>query len=860
MKYHILSLQIALLLIPFLGLTQTYAPKLIYLSQGQHTVGELLEIIETQHPLTLAYSKNDIPLDSSLTLNKQEYEIEELLLKISEKNGLRFQISNEKIILFKAPIPEIKHVKPTKYTFSGYVLFQPNGEHLYGAAVSIPLLKVGTYTNEYGFFSLSLPPDTYEVKVQFPGCKSLTFKLVLDRDTLRNISLSPNTELVDDVIIIADEEANSQTLDMGIDRLSVADLKDMPPMLGEADPIRAVQLLPGVKTVSEGSTGMFVRGGDMGQNLILLDEAPVYNPSHLLGFFSVFNTDAIQGLELYKGTMPAQYGGRLSSVLDIRMKEGNNKKFEASGGIGLLASRLTVEGPIKKGKSSFMLSGRRTYGDVFLKINPNDGGNDLYFYDLNAKVNFRINERNRLFVSGYFGRDRLRYFDQYSINWGNATGTVRWNHLFSKKLFANFSLIYTDYFYENSVLPSDVTTQAVTLFANIRTAGAKADFTFYPHPKHQLRWGMESFHNHFFPGDTAKSLLSVIPDFDGPYIHDLETNALTYALYLSHRFEIAPKILLEYGLRASMFQTIWNGDFTDWKSSPKNISPRANLRINTGEASAVKAGFHRNFQYMHLIRNSTLSFSSLDVWLPSIFGAVNPQRADQLSAGYYRELREHVFAFSIEGYYKWLDHLVDVKDHLIILQNSNFPNHLQEGRGRAYGVEILLRKQKGRLKGWVSYNWSRSFLEIPEINNGQPYPTFFDRPHDFSLVLSYQKSDRWEFAGNWQISSGGAVTLPIGAYEYQGREIPIYSSRNGERLPTYHRLDLSATLHAKAHRKNRSSWVFSVYNAYYRKNALSVNFSPRLGPDRIPVTPQETVLSKTWLLAVLPSITYNFNF
>ncbi|SFH08820.1 TonB-dependent receptor [Pontibacter chinhatensis] len=754
-----------------------------------------------------------------------------------------------------------------RVTLSGYVKDGASGEGLIGASVSVQELpSVGIATNEYGFYSLTLPQGDYTLLVTYLGYITENKPVKLGASQKLDVSLRQNATTLKEVeITTRKEDENVHSMEMSTLKMQVAQIKSMPALMGEVDLVKAIQMMPGVQNAGEGTSGFYVRGGGADQNLILLDEAPVYNASHLMGFFSVFNADAIKDVQLYKGGIPAQHGGRLSSLLDIRMKEGNNQKMEVSGGIGTISSRLTVEAPIIKDKSSFILSGRRTYADVFFGLSSDEDikGNDLYFYDLNAKVNYTLNEKNRLFVSGYFGRDVAATKDAM-MNWGNATATVRWNHLFNDRLFSNTTFIFSDFDY---ALGSKEEESEFTWKSHIKDYGIKNDYTYFLNPKNQLRFGLQVTYHNFMPAEVKPGKKS--------YVNALKlnsTSALESAVYLSNEHQITDRLTVDYGLRFSRFTNVGPGDvylYDEEFETPVDtvkysrfekiktyggLEPRIAAKYDLNEVSSIKASYNRTLQYVHQVSNST-SAMPFDVWIPSST-YVKPQMADQVAAGYFRNFADNMFEGSVEVYYKWMDNQIDYKDYAEILLNERLETELLRGTGEAYGAEFFLRKQKGLLTGWVSYTLSKTERTVPGINDGKPYAPRHDRRHSGNLVLAYQFTPSINFGANWTYSTGGAITMPVGRYEYNGKTYPVYSERNGYRLPDYHRLDLSATYEKPRNEFKRysSSWTLSVYNAYARKNAFSIYFRES-EDDR---TKTEAV--KTYLFGFLPSLTYNFNF
>lgn len=752
-------------------------------------------------------------------------------------------------------------------TLSGYISDASTGELLIGATVYITELSAGGATNVYGYYSIRLDAGKYQLTYSYVGYESQKFQLSLQGDTTLNIKLIPKDLNLSEVVVtgesITEQISRAQ---MGVARLDIKNIRQIPAFMGEVDVIKALQLLPGVQATSEGGSGFSVRGGSPDQNLILLDEALVYNPSHLLGFFSVFNNDAVKGVELFKGDIPAEYGGRLSSVVDVRMNDGNSQQLSGQGGIGTISSRLTLEGPIQKDKSSFMLAGRRTYADLFLALSPDEEirDNTLYFYDFNGKANYTFNDRNRLFISGYFGKDVFKN-ENFALGWGNQTFTLRWNHLFSSKIFSNFSLIYSRFNYELGIPEGQA--NAFNWNSQMKDYSLKSDFTWYASANNTLKFGFQSTFHNFSPGtaegignETAFNKIEVAKSF-----------AIESGLYVSNEQKIGSRLTLKYGLRLSLFNNIGKGTVYEFDDnyhkidsvvypsgevfqSFMNLEPRFSLAYKLDEFSSVKAAYTRNAQYVHLAQNSTAG-TPLDIWFPSSPN-VEPQLGDQFSLGYFRYFPKQKLETSVEGFYKLNHNAIDFKDHAELLLNEYLEGELRFGEAWSYGLEFLARLNEGQLNGWVSYTWSRTFRKIPEINNGSPYPASYDRPHDISIVANYQLSKRISLGANWVYSTGSAVTFPTGRFTIGNSIAPVYSNRNAYRLPDYHRLDLSVTLKQKdkPNRKWTGEWNLSVYNAYYRKNPWVINFIADGEQSNV------TKAEMTYLFGIVPAITYNFKF
>ncbi|MEM7510070.1 MAG: TonB-dependent receptor [Bacteroidota bacterium] len=763
--------------------------------------------------------------------------------------------------------------KQGKVTLNGYISNGNTGEKLIGATVYAPELKAGTYTNEYGFYSLTVPPGTYQLFLAYTGFTDLRREIVLEKDTILNLELFSEDVQVEEVIISAEAaNDNVSNVEMSTIKLNIADVKKMPQLLGEVDIIRSIQLLPGVSTVGEGATGFNVRGGNVDQNLVLLDEAPVYNSSHLLGFFSIFNADAVNDIKLYKGGIPAKYGGRLSSVLDVRQKEGNNKKFSGTGGIGLLSSRLTLEGPIKKDKHSFMVAGRRTYLDIFLGLSPDEeiSSNVLYFYDLNAKMNFTLGDKDRLFLSGYFGNDVFGFQDDFRFSWGNETATIRWNHIFNERTFSNFTAYFSDYEYN---LGGEDGANSFDWNSGIRNYSVKADFGFFVNPQNTLEFGASSIFYRFRPGDVSFAEENGFNDF----VIDKE-HAVESAAYISNETKLFDnKITIQAGLRYSVFQNVGKSTvfqyaegmpldtanivdtlrFADGElvKSFDGFEPRLSVNFLIDQKQSVKASYNRTRQYIHLISNTTAA-TPIDVWKPS--GTyVDPATVDQFSLGYFRNFQDNTYEASLEVYYKTFDNLVDYVDGAQLLFNRTLETELLAGEGRAYGLELLLRKEKGRLTGWIGYTLSKTERLIEGINSGDWFPSNYDKTHDLSVVLAYELSKYWDISFNFAYQTGRPITYPNGKFITDGIIAPIYNNRNGARTPDYHRMDVSANYEFKknADKNFKQSLNFSIYNLYARRNPYSIYFRQNEDNPEITEAVQLSIFAN-----LIPSITYNFEF
>ena len=753
-----------------------------------------------------------------------------------------------------------------RFTLSGNITDADNGEGLIGATVLIRELNTGGVANEYGFYSVTLPKGTYTMVISYVGFESITQEVDLSQNQRLNFELTSQSRSLEEVVVTSDRpDENVRSTSIGVNKLDVREIEVVPVVFGERDVIKTIQLLPGIKS-NEGGGGFFVRGGSADQNLILLDEAPVYNASHLLGFFSVFNSDAIKDLSIYKGHIPAEYGGRASSVLDIRMKDGNSKRFNASGGIGLISSRLAVEAPIVKDKGSFIVSGRRTYADLFLKLSSNEdlSNSILYFYDLNAKANYQLNPNNRLYLSGYFGRDKFGFSDVFGFDWGNTTATLRWNHLFNDKLFLNSTVLFSDYNYQVKISGDEGESNGFRITSAIRDVSIKEDFDYFINPTNTLKFGVNVIRHAFMPGAIETDIFS---DVNASRLQ--EKYAWEGAVYVSNDTEFSDRVMANYGVRYSYFAQVGPGDIFTYDENGEiidvnsygsgdivqtygGLEPRVGLTYVLNDESSVKTSFGRNRQYLHLLSNST-SGTPIDLWIPSS-NNVKPQFVDQYAAGYYRNFKDNTFETSLEVYYKDMNNQVDYKTGAELIYNENVESQLLFGKGWSYGAELFLKKNTGDLTGWISYTWSKSERKFDGVDQGQVYPANQDRRHDLSLVGIYQLNNKWSLSASFVYYTGNAVTFPIGKYQVDGKVINLYDKRNANRYPDYHRLDLGATLQLRQTEKFSSDLNFSIYNVYARKNAYSINFR------EVAEDPRRTEAVKLSLFNILPSFTYNFKF
>lgn len=747
-----------------------------------------------------------------------------------------------------------------KFTFNGEVTDAETGEGLIGASIVVSGSTLGTVSNNYGFYSLTLKQGIHKITVSYIGYRNIEQEIDLSQNQKLSFSLFPKSKELSEVVVRSEKlDKNISSIQMSAERFNMKQMESIPVLFGEKDVLKTIQLLPGISATSEGGSGFSVRGGSFDQNLILLDEAPVYSASHLMGFFSVFNSDALKDISVYKGGIPAEFGGRASSVLDITMRDGNTKKFSGSGGIGLISSRLTLEGPIGENeRTSFIVSGRRSYADLAAKgAGFIDDDMTLYFYDLNAKINHKINDNNRIYLSGYFGKDALG-FEDMGTDWGNSTGTLRWNRIWNSKLFSNTSLIYSNYDYSFNI--SDV----AAMSSGIIDYGFKHDFSYYLNPGNTFKFGFNTTFHNFNPGELV---LDDVEDNDDLLME--QKQALESAIYFSNYRKISDRISLDYGLRLSMFNQFgegWEKTYdnnnnvidSEWYDSGElmqsyfEYEPRAALNFKLNNNNSIKASYNRMAQYMHLLSNST-SGQPTDTWFPST-NNIEPLVASQVALGYFRNFKNNTYEFSVETYYKDMQNVTDYEDGTDILLNEDIEAQILSGKGRSYGLELYLKKKQGRFTGWVSYTLARTENKIDGINANDWYVTSNDKTHDISVVGSYQLSKKVSLSANWVFGTGNAVTFPSGQYGFDGQTIPYYTERNGYRMPNYHHLDLNLHILGKEKKRYESSWDFSIYNVYNRKNAYTITFDES---ETVPGTNEATKMS---LFGLVPSVTWNFKF
>jgi len=742
-------------------------------------------------------------------------------------------------------------------TVSGTVKEKSSGETLTGASIGVVEKPgVGVTTNEYGFYSLSLPKGKYTLRISFVGRKQELIPIQLDSNIVISIDLT-EAEAMGEVVVTGRRQNDALTkASIGVEVMDMKTAAKIPVVFGEKDLVKTIQLMPGVKNNGDGTNGFSVRGGATDQNLIILDEAPVYNASHLLGMFSTFNSDAIKDATIIKGNSPAQFGGRLSSVLDVKMKEGNNRKYQVSGGLGLISSRLTVEGPIQKEKSSFIISARRTYADVFAKLSSDFKDSKLYFYDINAKANLAINSKNKLYFSGYFGKDELGVSNIFGSKWGNTTATLRWNSILSSKFFSNTSLIYSNYDF-NVGFNSDGS--KINYNSNIKDINLKQDFTFYLNTKNNIRFGFNVIQHTITP--TKAEGTGIVNTKKG-------RKALENSVYVSNSYKASDKINIDYGLRFSFYNVLGGDIYNIYKNNQLinsinlekgkvgktyyNFEPRFSMNYRVSNTTNLKIGYARNTQNLHLMSNST-GGSPTDQWIGNSYN-IKPEIADQVSVGYAKTFNGNMYELSSEAYYKTMQNQIDFKDGTDVNNVPDIESELLYGKGRAYGLEMMLKKKRGRLTGWVGYTISKTERQINGINSGQWYNAKQDRTHDLSIVAVYDLTKRWTLSGTFIYTTGNAVTFPTGKYILNGMTVYQYGNRNADRMPATHRLDISATYERPARKKWQGSWTFGLYNVYGRQNPFSMTFKENK------TNPQKIDAVQTSLFRWVPSITYNFKF
>jgi outer membrane cobalamin receptor len=856
----------------------------INISIDNKTLPEAIRIISDAGQVYFSYNPDELPGVKSISFKSNGISIREICDKIFIPNGIDYFVVENQIVLKKHANTDTTgnlSSAQNKFTISGYLRDKTSGEALIGANVYIPGTSTGTTTNAYGFYSLTIPSGKYTLRYSFIGYKAADKDVDLKGDLRIPVDLE---EVRVEMAPIEILEGNTKNVfvdnSLSHFRFSPSMLSKMPGFAGDFDIIKALQTIPGIKSYGDGSSLFYVRGGNSDQNMILLDEAPIYNPSHLFGFFSVISPDAINDVETYKGDFPAKYGGRLSSVVDIRTKNGNLKKFGFSGNIGPYASDLSAEGPIIRDKGSFYVSGRISTINWLQFLNTTQTTFHADFYDINAKLNYKLNDNNRVFGTFYYGKDNFTSqmessIHTYGISWDNMAGTVRWNHLFSNKLFLNTTAYYSRYRYY-LYLSKELNEYWNSSIENL---AAKSDLTWFLNPKNTIRGGVEIGWHHSNPGNvnfSGNTEQQNIPDIS-------EYHSMEYDFYLSNDQTIGKRLSLMYGIRLPVWQdigpvTVYHFDVNHQPGDSLKIGrnsvyetffypePRIHIQYLTGERSVLKASYSRTVQYMQLLSNSTSPFTSLEVWVPS-GPNIEPQKADQFTLGYTFDLFHSRLNISSEIFYKQIFNYIDYADHANLLYNPYLEGELRRGKSWSYGIELMVRKKEGRFTGWIAYTFSRAFVKTPDVNSGKTYPAFYDRPNDLSVTMSYHLKERWRFSANWILASGAAITTPAGFYYFNGYSVPVYGDKNNDRLPVYHRLDLSVSYaFSKPENRYQHSLAITLYNAYGRNNPFSVSFNRMQDGEGNFVVPADinggAVLVPTTIsvAGIIPSINYQFRF
>lgn len=847
---------------------------------------EVIKEISEKGHINFSYSSQMIPLEKKISVKAKNKTIKEVLDKIFIDNGIDYTIVENQIVLkplYLETNPEKLEKEKTKYSISGILKDKKTGEILIGATVFVKGTKIGVTSNAYGFFSITLNEGTYCLGFSFIGYKNNFLSVELHSNTSLKIELEETNIEMKAVEIKVKEEVDSSRHSQALSsmKLSLRTINQMPGFVGEIDIIKSLQSVPGIKSYGDGSALFYVRGGNSDQNMILIDEAPIYNPSHLFGFFTAISPEAIKDVEAYKGDFPSNYGGRLSSVIDIRMKDGNMKKMNFTGNIGLFTSSVTLEGPFKKEKSSFIVSGRKSNLNWLSLSNTGMKTLSVNFFDFNIKLNFKINNKNRLLYTFYSGNDAFSrednlYTKTYGVSWSNILGTLRWNHIFNNKLFSNTTFYKSTYNY--NLYLSKIFNEYWN--SSISNSSLKSDFTYYANPQNTIKMGIE-IQSHFSnPGNVHfadTSIQTAVPEIARYNTRELD-------LYFSHEKKINKKITIHYGIRIPIWENkgetrVYYFNVNHQVMDTVNMAlnqvyykycspePRASIIYTLNEKSSLKLAYARTSQFVQLISNSTSPFTTLEVWIPC-GPNIKPQKADQFSIGYFNDVFKTKYQFSAEFFYKYFMNQIDYKDHANLLFNPLIEGELRFGKTWSYGTEWMIRKNEGKLTGWIAYTFSRVYKETEGINQNKIYPASYDRPNDICINVSYRKRTRWSYSANWIYISGSAITTPTGFYYYNGYTVPIYDKKNNDRLPDYHRMDLSATLYLNksTEKKYRHKLIFTLYNVYARNNPISVNFNKILSDNGKIVVPadlsgkNEIIPTKISVSGLIPSITYNFKF
>ncbi|MEI6681358.1 MAG: TonB-dependent receptor [Bacteroidota bacterium] len=884
-----LTFPLLLLLLVFIFSTRSFSQDLdkrISLKVIDKPVNEVLQEISRLGSVDFSFNPQVLPANMRVTIHARKRRIREILSEIFLPHGIDYFTVENHIVLKQRVAPGEEKtagvaLHPSRFTLSGFLRDKTSGEALIGANIYIRGTTTGAMTNGYGFYSLTLPGGTYPVVFSYMGYKEIIRDVAMKENTRMSVELEEDKLEIREVeIVAADHEAETRNHQMSELRFSQKTLAQLPGFGGDLDVIRALQAVPGIQTFGDGSSFYFVRGGNSDQNLMLIDEVPVYNPSHLFGFFSAFAPDAINEVEIYKGDFPAKFGGRLSSVIDIKAREGNMKRFGFSGNIGPFASNLSVEGPIVKDRGSFCISGRLSTLNWMNSISALNKTFDFQFFDVNAKLNYRQNDNNRFFFTFYTGEDDFNRqltteTNYFGMNWNNLAGTFRWNHLFSSRIFSNTTLNYSRYNYALT-LPQEQNGYWNSSISNITF---KTDFTWYLNPRNTIRSGLEVTLHHANPGNVSQTATNAAKD--APVV--AQYHAMEYVFYISNEQVVSRKVSVRYGIRLPVWQDIGptrvsyfdvNHHLIDAISYGNNIAystafspePRLSIQYQVNQETGLKASYSRSTQFLQLLSNSTSPFTSLEVWAPC-GPNISPQTSDQVAVGFFHDLAGAEYTVSAETYYKWFRDHLDYADHANMLFNPLIEGELRFGKAWSYGLELMLRKKTGNFTGWIGYTWSRAFIQTPGVNEGMTYRANYDRPNDICVNLCYDTKKRWTFTANWIYLTGGAITTPVGFYYFNGYSVPLYGEKNNDRLPDYHRLDLSVTYaFNKPGSRFRHSLALTIYNAYGRLNPFAINFNKMLNDNGDFVVPsnqngQSTLLPTSVSVAgIIPSLNYQFKF
>ena len=834
----------------------------IILSETYHNLSlqTILDDLTKKYHIPFAYSSSKINLEKKVYIDFEDVTISEMLDRLSFSGAFSYRITSGKVVL----VPAEK-----KFTVSGHVKDQNTGEILIGATVRIEGTATGTISNEFGYYSLTLPRGQYTLIFTYVGQEQVKKEISLNNNIDLDVNLDQASSLLDEVLVSPrDSMVRFETIRQNAVRLSAVEMTANTTPLGESDVIKSLNMLPGIQLFRDGSTFFNVRGGDRDQNQLLIDDAPVYNPAHFFGLYSSIIPEATKDVKIYKGDLPVRYGGRISSVIDVRTRDGNMKEPSTEGSIGLLSGKLMVEGPLQTNKSSFFISGRRSYIGEILRSSVEDL-DQLYFYDLNAKINGIINENNRIYVSAFSGRDQISFDGQNGMSWGNTAGSIRWNHIVTKRLFVNTTLYASRYDYELSGEPD------IRWVNHISNASLKSDFTFFINEKNTLRYGFRISGHNFNPGNLEDSAGNIPIGYE--FVP--KKNAIESSLYVGHNVTLNDHLSLNYGLRLSNWsnygRTIeyeYTKDYEltdtlvinnrDKYNEYSTLEPRFSLSYNTG-LSILKVNYTRSAQYINLISNSISPFNNLEVWMPASLN-IKPQRSHQVSTGWHWLGKK--WQFSAEAYYKLLENQIDYVNQAQLLLNPTIEGELRSGKGTVYGFEASISKNQGKLTGRISYAYSRSFRTIDDINDGDPYPTLWDRPHQMVAMINYSKTGRSVFSGSFYASSGASISTPTSYYEFMDRTVPFYGERNNSRLPSYYRFDVSASFRLNKDPKNpyQHHLKLSVFNFLNHKNAVFYNFNKIMKEDGDFIVPtnvlsdQPLEATQIYVYSFIPSITYTF--